>query len=162
NAMPLQLTQYQIDAFAQTIFGGNPAAVCRLDRWLDDGLMQAIAAENNLSETAFFVPAGDKFELRWFTPVAEVDLCGHATLACGFVLFEVLGYAKPQIIFSTRSGDLVITKRGSEFAMEFPARVPQPCLAPQALVDGLGLEPVATLRADDYIAVLHDEDQVRK
>ena len=108
----MKITQYQIDAFAQRVFAGNPAAVCPLERWLDDALLQAIASENNLSETAFFVAAGGKFELRWFTPAAEVDLCGHATLASAFVLFELLEYAQPEIVFSSRSGDLLVSRRG--------------------------------------------------
>lgn len=156
------ITQYQIDAFAQRVFEGNPAAVCPLERWLDDALLQAIAAENNLSETAFFVASDAKYELRWFTPVAEVDLCGHATLAAAFVLSELLGCAKPAITFSTRSGDLVVTRRGARMAMDFPVRLARPCAAPQALLDGLGLQPLAVLAADDYIAVLEHEQQVQQ
>jgi PhzF family phenazine biosynthesis protein len=160
--MGLTIAQYQIDAFAQKVFQGNPAAVCPLEGWLDDALLQAIAAENNLSETAFFVAAGNKFELRWFTPVAEVDLCGHATLASAFVLFELLSYAQPIITFSTRSGDLVVAKRGDQMAMDFPARLAKPCAAPQALLAGLGVRPSEVLAADDYIAVLEHEDQIRE
>jgi len=158
----VKITQYQIDAFAQRVFASNPAAVCPLERWLDDALLQAIASENNLSETAFFVAAGGKFELRWFTPAAEVDLCGHATLASAFVLFELLEYAQPEIVFSSRSGDLLVSRRGQELVMDFPARLPQPCAAPPALIAGLGLQPLATLAADDYIAVLENERQVRE
>lgn len=160
--MPQNITQYQIDAFAKAVFGGNPAAVCPLEHWLSDALLQAIASENNLSETAFFVAAGDKFELRWFTPAAEVDLCGHATLASAFVLFEILRYTQPVITFSTRSGDLLVKRRGQELAMDFPVRLPQPCVAPSALIEGLGVQPLTTLTADDYIAVLADEQQVQE
>lgn len=160
--MPLTITQYQIDAFAQRVFEGNPAAVCPLQRWLDDALLQAIASENNLSETAFFVVVDGKFELRWFTPVAEVDLCGHATLASAFVLFELLGHSQPTITFATRSGDLVVARRGERLAMDFPVRLPRPCAAPQALIAGLGLTPVEVFTAEDYIAVLEHEQQVRE
>lgn len=157
----MTLTQYQIDAFAQKVFEGNPAAVCPLQRWLDDALLQAIAAENNLSETAFFVAAGSKFQLRWFTPMAEVDLCGHATLASAFVLFEILAYAGPAIAFETRSGDLIVSRRGDLLAMNFPARPLQLCEAPPALIAGLGRTPAQVLAGDDYIAVFEHEDLIR-
>src|SRR5215813_3078821 len=156
------ITQYQIDAFAEHVFEGNPAAVCPLEHWLDDRLMQSIAAENNLSETAFLVAAGPKFELRWFTPVAEVDLCRHATLAAAFVLFELLGYGKGAVTFATRSGDLIVRRRGAELVMDFPVRGAQPCTAPRALIDGLRLQPREVLAGDDYVAVLDDERQVRE
>ena len=100
----MRLKQYQVDAFASRVFEGNPAAVCPLECWLPDNVLQAIAEENNLSEPAFFVPAGRGFQLRWFTPLAEVDLCGHATLASAHVLFDVLDYPEPVLRFSTRSG----------------------------------------------------------
>lgn len=102
----MRIKQYQVDAFARRVFEGNPAAVCPLDSWLKEEILQAIAEENNLSETAFFVPTGERFHLRWFTPVAEVDLCGHATLASAHVIFEIQGYPKPAIVFETRSGKL--------------------------------------------------------
>jgi predicted PhzF superfamily epimerase YddE/YHI9 len=156
------ITQYQIDAFANHVFEGNPAAVCPLSRWLDDALLQAIATENNLSETAFFVATGGRFELRWFTPVAEVDLCGHATLASAFVLFELLGHAQPAITFSTRSGDLVVARRGDALAMDFPVRRARPCSPPPALLEGLRMQPLETMAADDYIAVLRNEREVRE
>ncbi|MEF8721827.1 PhzF family phenazine biosynthesis protein [Candidatus Accumulibacter phosphatis] len=157
----MRLKQYQVDAFASRVFEGNPAAVCGLERWLDDALMQAIAEENNLAETAFFVPAGEGFELRWFTPVAEVDLCGHATLAAAHVLFEHLGYAQPVITFSTRSGDLRVQRQGAQLAMDFPAIPASACAAPEALVAGLGRQPLEVLAADDYLAVFASEAEVR-
>jgi PhzF family phenazine biosynthesis protein len=157
----VKLTLFQVDAFARRVFEGNPAAVCPLERWRDDGVLQAIAEENNLSETAFFVPARAGFELRWFTPLAEVDLCGHATLASAHVLFEELGYAEPVIRFATRSGELTVERRGDRLAMNFPARPPAPCAAPSALVDGLGGQPAEVLVADDYVAVFDDEAAVR-
>ena len=157
----MKLRQYQVDAFATRAFEGNPAAVCPLERWLDDGLLQAIAGENNLSETAFFVPADEGFELRWFTPVAEVDLCGHATLATAHVLFEHLGHPGEAVSFATRSGVLTVRRKDGLLEMDFPARPPTPCAAPEGLVRALGRQPTAVLRADDHLAVFDDEAAVR-
>ncbi len=153
----MKIRQYQIDAFATRTFEGNPAAVCPLDSWLDDTLLQAIASENNLSETAFFVPCERGFHLRWFTPVAEVDLCGHATLASAHVIFDILGYTKKQIVFETRSGDLVVESSDGLLTMDFPASIPSLCRMPDALVDGLGHAPIEVLAAEDYIAVFESE-----
>lgn len=127
----MKLKQYQIDAFAERAFEGNPAAVCPLESWLDDRIMQAIAEENNLSETAFLVPSGNCFDLRWFTPVSEVDLCGHATLAAAHVLFDILGYAGRTITFATRSGDLSVERQGRLLAMDFPATRRRPAPSPR-------------------------------
>lgn len=157
----MKIKQYQVDAFARRVFEGNPAAVCPLQAWLDDDLLQAIAAENNLSETAFFVPAGQGYHLRWFTPVAEVDLCGHATLASAHVLFEELGYAEEAIEFATRSGRLVVGRQDGLLVMDFPAQPPAPCAAPPALLDGLGHPPREVLAADDYVVIFDDEAVVR-
>ncbi len=157
----MKLKQYQVDAFAERVFEGNPAAVCPLERWPDDGLLQAIASENNLSETAFFVPSGEEFQLRWFTPVAEVDLCGHATLAAAHVLFDILGYSGRQITFQTRSGALVVESQDGLLTMDFPAQAPVAKPIPDALVAGLGREPQEVWAAHDYIAVFADEDAVR-
>lgn len=157
----MKLTQYQVDAFATRVFEGNPAAVCPLEAWLDDAVLQAIANENNLSETAFFVPIARGFQLRWFTPVAEVDLCGHATLAAAHVLFTRLGYAGPRIVFATRSGELAVEAQDGRLAMDFPARPPRPCPAPPTLLAGLGHPPTAVLAADDYLAVYEHEAIVR-
>lgn len=156
-----RLKQYQIDAFATRVFEGNPAAVVPLDAWLDDGVLQAIAEENNLSETAFFVPSARGFHLRWFTPITEVDLCGHATLATAHVLFEILGYRQPVIIFETRSGELFVERQGSLLVMDFPAAPPQPCATPDVLVEGLGCRPVETLAAADYVCVFETEESIR-
>ena len=117
----MKLKLYQIDAFTQTVFGGNPAAVIPLDSWLDDAILKQIASENNLSETAFFVHNNTEIELRWFTPVAEVNLCGHATLASAFVLFEELGFIGNVIHFSTKSGILEVRKKENAFELNFPA-----------------------------------------
>jgi len=157
----MKIKQYQVDAFATRAFEGNPAAVCPLESWLDDGLLQAIAEENNLSETAFFVPSEKGFKLRWFTPVTEVDLCGHATLAAAHVIFEALGYDKPVITFETRSGDLFVKKNGKRLEMDFPACPPIPCEPPEILAEGLGQRPIEVLAADDYLAVYDSEATIR-
>jgi PhzF family phenazine biosynthesis protein len=158
--MLLELRQFQVDAFTHRPFAGNPAAVCPLDEWLPDALLQSIAAENNLSETAFFVPSGSDFHLRWFTPVTEIDLCGHATLASAHVLFEALGYQRTHVRFETRSGVLTVGRDGDAYAMDFPAQQPQTCAAPQALLDGLGARPAEVLAAEDYMAVFDTQAQV--
>jgi PhzF family phenazine biosynthesis protein len=157
----MKIRQFQVDAFASRPFEGNPAAVCPLDAWLDDATLQAIAEENNLSETAFFVFIESGFRLRWFTPVSEVDLCGHATLASAHVLFAHMEYAKPVIEFETRSGTLTVEKVGEHLRMNFPACPAKPVEAPDALIRGLGIQPIEVWAADDYMAVLESEDAVR-
>ena len=157
----MRLKQYQVDAFATRIFEGNPAAVCPLDNWLDDSLLQAIANENNLSETAFFVPAERGFHLRWFTPVAEVDLCGHATLAAAHVLFEILGFPEKQVTFQTKSGELVVQSKEGLLTMNFPARPPTSRPISDALIAALGRTPQEVWAANDYIAVFESEEIVR-
>ncbi|MDP2110237.1 MAG: PhzF family phenazine biosynthesis protein [Thiobacillus sp.] len=157
----MKIKQYQVDAFATRAFEGNPAAVCPLESWLDDGLLQAIAEENNLSETAFFVPSEIGFDLRWFTPLKEVDLCGHATLATAHVLFDILGYAGPSITFETRSGELIVERKGEWLEMNFPACPPTPCEPSEILSKGLGQQPLEVLAAGDYLAVFDSEATVR-
>ena len=157
--MKLQL--FQVDAFTDRVFGGNPAGVCPLDSWLDYDVMQAIAAENNLAETAFFVAGPDRFHLRWFTPTAEVDLCGHATLASAWVLFEKLGVESPEVSFDTRSGVLTVTRDGTRLSMDFPSRPGEPCEVPDALLAGLGIQGAEVLKARDYLVVLESEAAVR-
>ncbi len=157
----MKITQYQVDAFSTRVFAGNPAAVCPLDSWLEDELLQAIAAENNLSETAFFVPTANSFKLRWFTPTVEVDLCGHATLATAHVLFTELGYSEPSITFATRSGDLVVTRRDDLLTMNFPAQRLQPCAVSQALCVALGQRPSEVWAGDIYMAVFDSEATIR-
>lgn len=158
----MKLKQYQVDAFADQALHGNPAAVVPLEAWLPDALLQAIAEENNLSETAFFVPLGKAFELRWFTPRLEVDLCGHATLATAHVLFNHLAYAEDKIAFSTRSGMLYVTRKGELLEMDFPGSTPTPNSNIEALSAALGVRPLALVAAEDYIAVLDSEATVRK
>ncbi|MEY2343255.1 PhzF family phenazine biosynthesis protein [Acidithiobacillus sp. IBUN Pt1247-S3] len=157
----MKLKQYQVDAFTDKVFGGNPAAVVPLSSWPDDSLLQAIAEENNLSETAFFVSSEKGYKLRWFTPVKEVDLCGHATLATAHVIFEILGYTKQVITFETRSGELFVEKKGRQLEMNFPARPPKPCDLSEILVQGLGQRPIEVLAADDYLAIFDSEATVR-
>ena len=154
---------WQVDAFATKVFAGNPAAVCWLDEWLDDGVLQALAAENNLSETAFLVPRGGEFELRWFTPLAEVALCGHATLAAAKVLFDRRGWKEESIRFRTRQrGILTVAKRGEWFEMDFPALPSRPMATPAGLAAALGIEPRRVLEStDDWLVVLDDEAAVR-
>lgn len=151
---------YQVDAFADRVFEGNPAAIVPLDAWPADDLMQAIAAENNLAETAFFAPEGEGYRLRWFTPTVEVDLCGHATLASAHVLFSHLGYTKPEIRFETRSGTLVVKREDDKLAMDFPAALPKPYPAPDAIADALGARPLVWLKTAHLMAVFDSADEV--
>jgi PhzF family phenazine biosynthesis protein len=160
----MKLKLYQIDAFTSQVFRGNPAAVLPLDEWLDDSTMQAIATENNLSETAFFVPRGGGCHLRWFTPTQEVPFCGHATLASSFVIFNILGTSNPAITFETLSGVLTVRKDGDLFVMNFPKMEYVFCEAPRPLLDGLGKQPSEVFRVDadpNYYAVYDDENDVR-
>ena len=143
------------------MFAGNPAAVCPLEDWLEDGVLQAIAAENNLSETAFFVKRGDRFHLRWFTPAMEVDLCGHATLASAFVILNHLEPTRPAVAFDTRSGELIVRREGDLLSMDFPARPPVPCDPPAGLAEALGATPLKTLRSRDLMALFETEEEVR-
>ena len=156
----MELTLYQIDAFTDKVFKGNPAAVCPLDSWLADTDLQAIAEENNLSETAFYVPAEAGFHLRWFTPKAEVDLCGHATLATAFVIFNFSDYNEKKVKFETRSGELSVTKSDDLLVLDFPSQPAMPCASPPLLVEGLGRTPIEVLSSADYMAVLENEDDV--
>ncbi len=157
----MQIPLYQLDAFAEGPFTGNPAAVCPLDTWLPGEVMQAIAAENNLPETAFFVPEGAGWRLRWFTPTTEVDLCGHATLASAYVLLDVLKAALGRVRFATeKAGELLVTRAGELLALDFPSWPPQPCAAPAGLGAALGREPAIVLAARDYLAAYDDPDAV--
>jgi len=156
----MQLPIYQVDAFSTGIFGGNPAAVCPLEAWLDDATLQRIAEENNLSETAYFVPEGEGYRLRWFTPGMEVDLCGHATLASAWVLFNELGASEQTLRFFTRSGELRVSRDGQRLALDFPLKHPQPVPVPAGLAEALGCEIVELQRSDDYIAVVASAEVV--
>ncbi len=164
----MQLPIYQVDAFADAVFKGNPAAIMPLENWLPDATMQSLAAENNLAETAFFVPqkgglSEDGFGLRWFTPEAEIDLCGHATLASAWVIFNKLDRTRERIDFFTKSGTLTVTQEGESgrLMLDFPARPAarvQPCAG---LIEAIGAEPVEILGARDYMLVYDNAATVR-
>jgi PhzF family phenazine biosynthesis protein len=158
----MKIPLYQIDAFTGRVFSGNPAAVCPLEKWPEDSLLQAIAQENNLSETAFFIPAKQGYHLRWFTPVAEVDLCGHATLASAFVVFNHLDTSRTQVDFESRSGKLSVSLEGNLLSMDFPSQPPTPCDAPIELLEGLGEKPSGVLRSEDYFVLFSEEDVIRR
>jgi PhzF family phenazine biosynthesis protein len=152
---------FEVHSFTDKIFGGNPAGICLLETWIDDELMQRIAAENNLSETAFIVPEEDHYGLRWFTPTVEVDLCGHATLATAYVLFEHLGYEGDVITFQTKSGELAVWKDGDFMVLDFPARPATSVDIPDHLAKGLRRDIDSVLKARDFLVVLENEEEVR-
>ncbi|WP_042702802.1 PhzF family phenazine biosynthesis protein [Azospirillum sp. B506] len=159
-----RLPIYQVDAFTDRVFAGNPAAVVPLESWLPDAQLQAIAAENNLAETAFFIRSGEEFELRWFTPAVEVELCGHATLATAFVISTILEPGRARMDFATRqAGTLTVTRDGDRYTLDFPNRPPQPAESPDpTLVAALGgPAPVAILGGRDYLVVYESADAVR-
>jgi predicted PhzF superfamily epimerase YddE/YHI9 len=161
----MALPVFHVDAFAAKPFTGNPAAVCPLAGWLDDDLLLAVAAENNLSETAFFVPRGDHYELRWFTPRCEAKLCGHATLASALVVLRILETERDSVRFQTRSsGALTVCRDGDLLAMDFPLLAPWTCADPPAeLLSGLGKAPAAVIRIEDnFFAVYEHEEDVRR
>jgi PhzF family phenazine biosynthesis protein len=160
--MKLQL--YQVDAFTNKLFGGNPAAVVPLDKWIDDNIMQKIAMENNLAETVFFVPGNNDYHIRWFTPELEIDLCGHATLASAYVLYNYLGYTQPAIRFNSKSGELLVTKKGNKLELNFPARMPEHVTEyPEELLKGLGISsPVAVYKSRDYVVELETQKDVQQ
>jgi predicted PhzF superfamily epimerase YddE/YHI9 len=153
---------FEVHSFTDNIFQGNPAGVCPLDEWIDDELMQNIAKENGLSETAFFVPGKDGFDLRWFTPVMEVDLCGHATLATAYVLFDHLEFEGDMIVFHTQSGDLMVSKMGTAIVMNFPSLPADRIDAPDHLLNAFDCEQAEVYKARDYMVVLDSEEAVRK
>jgi len=164
----LEIPLYQIDAFTSHAFGGNPAAVCPLTAMLPDNLLQLIAAENNLAETAYIVPVNDDeadYLLRWFTPSVEVDLCGHATLAAGHVVLKHLLPELSMVRFRTRMGILTVARDGDKYRMDFPALPPQPLPTPDGIGAAIGAEPLAVLKSDladrDLLLVYEDEETVR-
>ncbi|WP_347160067.1 PhzF family phenazine biosynthesis protein [Pontibacter chitinilyticus] len=156
----MKIPIYQIDAFTSHVFGGNPAAVCPLQKWLRKEEMQQIAIENNLSETAFFVPEDDHFRLRWFTPEYEIDLCGHATLATAHVLFNHLSYTQRQVLFHSQSGPLTVTKTGELLTLDFPARKPVAAELPEVIRQSMGKAPTQVLKARDYVLVYETEEDI--
>ncbi len=157
----MNIPYYHVDAFTSRLFSGNPAGVCLLAGWLPDALLQSIAAENNLSETAFIVQRDSYFDLRWFTPSLEVDLCGHATLASAHVIFRHLGYSALRVRFQTRSGALTVSRERDILTLDFPARTAIACDTPPGLSEGLRACPSVTAKARDYLAVFETEQAVR-
>ncbi len=159
----MKLSLYQLDTFTDTLFAGNPAAVVPLESWLDDGLMQKIACENNLSETAFYIPTENGYHIRWFTPTVEVDLCGHATLATAYVIFNIQGVESPEITFDSRSGLLKVTRQDDWLTLDFPTDTYQVAVPPPALSESMrALETFELFKGrDDYMIVLASESEVR-
>lgn len=160
----MKLKLYQIDSFTDTVFKGNPAAVVPLKgKWLKTSVMQNIAAENNLSETAFYIKKGSKFHLRWFTPLTEVDLCGHATLASAYAEFFILGNKNKTIIFDTRSGELTVKKSGSKLVMNFPADNINKIKPLKELNSCFSTKPVEVIKGgSDYMLVFKTEKEIRE
>jgi PhzF family phenazine biosynthesis protein len=156
----MKLSLYQIDAFANKVFEGNPAAVIPLEDWLPAKTMQLIASENNLSETAFFCPSDNNYEIRWFTPNGEIELCGHATLASAYVLFNILNYKTEQIEFNSLSGRLTVKKVNDLFRLDFPSQNPIKCKTPRLLTEGLGRESNNCYKNEDYLVVFETEDEI--
>lgn len=156
----MQQKMYQIDAFTDKVFSGNPAAVCPLDNWLDDETMQSIALENNLSETAFFVKEDEVYHLRWFTPLSEVDMCGHATLASAYVLFECLNFKSEEILFKTKSGELKVWKENNKFVMEFPILALSESDIFEEIEEAFGMKPNCIFSSMDYIVIFDNEEDI--
>jgi PhzF family phenazine biosynthesis protein len=157
----MKLNIYQVDAFTDKVFSGNPAAVVPLEKWLPDDVMLSIANENNLAETAFFVGKDGRYDLRWFTPTVEMDLCGHATLGSAYVLYELLGETADILRFQTKSGELTVEKSGGLLVLDFPSRPAVAAGTPEGLVEAIGREPKEVLRSRDYLMVYESEDDVR-
>ena len=156
----MKIPIYQIDTFSSKIFGGNPAAVCPLDNWLSDDLLQNIAEENNLSETSFIVKDKGEFHIRWFTPTVEVDLCGHATLASAFVIFNIIGHTNNNIIFHSKSGDLSVCRDKNWLVMNFPSTPPKICDVPNEIISAFDIKPIEVLKSNDYIVVFENEKEI--
>ncbi|MHB9111855.1 MAG: PhzF family phenazine biosynthesis protein [Thermoleophilia bacterium] len=157
----MDILYYHIDAFTSAVFAGNPAGVCFLEEWPDDQTLQNVAAENRLPETAFVVPADGFYELRWFSPTMEIDLCGHATLASAHAIFEFINRQSRRVDFQTASGPLSVERQDELLVMDFPSRPPEPCGPPEQLAEILGEPFMETLSARDLLVVFEDEDQVR-
>lgn len=158
----MKIPFYRINAFAGTGFAGNPAAVCPLDRWLDDETLQRIARDNNLSATAFFVPQDDHYELRWFSPTVELGLCGHGTVAAAAVIFDVLDSSRESIVFQTKAGTFPVAKDGPLICLDFPAHeAAAPSTEPEVLIRALGKKPTEILEGPNYLAVYEQEADIR-
>ncbi len=158
----MKLPFYQVDAFSSKLFAGNPAAVCIMESWLPDNVLQTIAAENNLPETAFLVPKSKGwYDLRWFTPTVEIDLCGHATLASAFVVFSFVESTLSSVNFETASGWLTVAKLGELLSMDFPTRKPEPAEKSPILSQALGAEPLEVLKSRDILTVFESESVLK-
>jgi PhzF family phenazine biosynthesis protein len=157
----MKLDLYQIDAFTNRVFGGNPACIVPLESWLPDEILLQIAKENAVAETAYFIDLGEKIHLRWFTPEIEMDLCGHATLATAHCLKEILNYERDEIIFQTLSGDLVITIANGLYQMDFPSRMPVKANLPDNIFKSLNMKPQEVFKSRDYVLVYQNEAAVR-
>lgn len=155
------MKQYVVDAFTDKVFKGNPAAICILDDWLPDEVMMSIALENNLSETAYAVKHGDKYKLRWFALGGEIDLCGHATLACSHVILGVLEKGRDQVVFETLSGDLTVNKQGDLYEMDFPAFDLKPVPVTDQMAAVIGARPKEAYMGRDLLCIFDDEAVVR-
>ncbi len=156
----MKFERYQIDAFTDKIFGGNPACVVPLNNWLPDEILLKITKENAVAETAFFVDKGDKIHLRWFTPEIEMDLCGHATLATAHCLISILNYPKDRIIFETLSGDLIVSIKNDLYSLDFPSRMPVACELPEIIKKSLNIQPKEILKARDYMLVYDSKQEI--
>lgn len=157
----MKLSLFQIDAFTNRIFGGNPACVVPLDTWLPNEILLKIAKENAVAETAFFVDKGDKIHLRWFTPEIEMDLCGHATLATAHCLKTILDYKKDRIIFDTLSGDVIVTVEGDLYNLDFPSRNPIKADLPELIEKSLNIKPKEVFKSRDYVLIYENETDIR-
>ena len=158
----MKLPIFQVDAFTNQAFSGNPAAICPLDSWLEDEIMQKIASENNLSETAFFVNRGDYYQIRWFTPQTEIELCGHATLASAWVIMNRIQKDQSKVVFGSHSGELKVKREGDIFLLDFPVHRANKCETPANLIEGLGVQPQEVLASNYYLVIYESEDIVRE
>jgi PhzF family phenazine biosynthesis protein len=156
----MKLKKYHIDAFTDKLFGGNPACVIPLNEWLPDDLLVNITKENNLAETAFFVPEASRFHIRWFTPEIEMDLCGHATLATAHVIKQHLNYNEDKIRFTSASGDLEVVFDGDRYVLDFPSRMPLPTSLSSIIEDGLNIQPLEVFQARDYVLRYETEEEI--
>lgn len=152
---------FQIDAFTDTVFGGNPACVVPLQQWLPDDILLKITKENAVAETAFFIDKGDKIHIRWFTPEIEMDLCGHATLATAHCLKTILGYQRDEIVFESLSGDLTVLVADGLYQLNFPARMPEESTLPPNIAQALNIQPIEVLKSRDYVLVFENEAAIR-
>ncbi|MCX7874886.1 MAG: PhzF family phenazine biosynthesis protein [Melioribacteraceae bacterium] len=154
----MTLKFYQVDAFTSKVFGGNPAAVVPLENWIEDELMQKIGMENNLSETAFFVKENSKYHIRWFTPVNEVNLCGHATLASSYVIFNFIEKEINEIVFTSKSGDLIVNRENYLISLNFPINPPQKIEFDETIEKAFQQKPIEVLRGGNYTLVIYEDE----